>query len=98
MGLDKVEKRLNSSTSEVNDGVNNQGTTAAQPVTNEVKNEGHIVIPYTQGLCESIKRSVVDMAFKPTSKVAAPSRTSWSPQGQRPYGQPKWCHILVPVW
>ena len=25
------------------------------------------------------KRSVVDMAFKPTSKVAVPSRTSWSP-------------------
>ena len=53
--LDKVEKRLNRSTSEVNDGVNNQGTTAAQPVTNEAKDKGHIVIPYTQGLCESIK-------------------------------------------
>ena len=25
------------------------------------------------------ERSVVDMAFKPTSKVAAPSRSSWSP-------------------
>ena len=25
------------------------------------------------------RRSVVDMAFKPTSKVAAPSQTSWSP-------------------
>ena len=25
------------------------------------------------------KRSVVDMAFKPTSKVAIPSKTSWSP-------------------
>ena len=37
------------STSDVNDVVNNQGTTAAQPVTNEVKNKGHIVIPYTQG-------------------------------------------------
>ena len=54
--LDKVEKRLNRSTSEVIDGANNQGTTAAQPVTNEVKNKGHIVIPYTQGLCESIKK------------------------------------------
>ena len=54
--LDKVEKRLNRSTSEVNDGVNNQGTTAAQPVTNEAKNKGHIVIPYIQGLCESIKK------------------------------------------
>ena len=54
--LDKVGKRLNRSTSEVIDGANNLGTTAAQPVTNEVKNKGHIVIPYTQGLCESIKK------------------------------------------
>ena len=51
-----MQKRLNRSTSEVNDGVNNQGTTAAQPVTNEVRNKCHIVIPYTQGLCESIKK------------------------------------------
>ena len=54
--LDKVKKRLNRSASKVNDGGNNQGTTASQPVTNEVKNKGHIVIPYTQGLCESIKK------------------------------------------
>ena len=33
-----------------------QGTTAAQPITNVVKTKGHIVIPYTQGLCESIKK------------------------------------------
>ena len=91
-------RRLNRSIREVIDGVNNQGTTAAQAATNAVKTKGHIVIPYIQGLCESIKRSVVDIAFKPTLKVAGPSRTSWSPQGQRPYGQPKWCHILVPVW
>ena len=51
--LEKVEKRLNRSTREVSDGVSNQ---AAQPATNEVKNKGHIVIPYTQGLCESIKK------------------------------------------
>ena len=51
-----MEKRLIRSTSEVNDGVNSQGTTAAQPVTSEVKNKGHIVIPYTQGLCESIRK------------------------------------------
>ena len=44
------------------------------------------------------KRSVVDMASKLTSKVAEPSKTFWFPQGQRPYGQPKWCHLLVPVW
>ena len=54
--LDKVEKRLNRSTSEVVDGVNNQGTTAAQAATNGVKTKGYIVIPYTQGLCESVKK------------------------------------------
>ena len=53
-------------------------------------NTCHIVIPYTQGLCESIKKICGrSVAFKPTSKVAAPSIASWSPQGQRPYGQPK---------
>ena len=51
-----MEKRLNRSTSEVIDGANNQGTTAAKAATNEVKTKGHIVIPYTQGLCESIKK------------------------------------------
>ena len=29
---------------------------AAQAANQEVKNKGHIVIPYTQGLCESIKK------------------------------------------
>ena len=69
-----MEKRLNKSTQWATDG----GTTGAKPATNEVKDKGHIVIPYTQGLCESIKRSVVGMAFKPTSKVAEPLRASWS--------------------
>ena len=54
--LDKVEKRLNKSSSETNDGVDNQGTTGSQAATKEVKTKGHIVIPYTQGLCESIKK------------------------------------------
>ena len=48
-----MEKRLNRSTRQVNDG----GTNSAQSANNEVKNKGHIVIPYTQGLCESIKKN-----------------------------------------
>ena len=48
--LDKVEKRLNRSSRQVNDG----GT--AQPANQGVRNKGHIVIPYTRGLCESIKK------------------------------------------
>ena len=37
-------------------------------------------------------RSVVDMAFKPTSKVAAPSKTSWSP----PRTKTLWSTKVVP--
>ena len=54
--LDKVEKRLTRTSREVIDGANNQGTTGTQPTTNEVKTKGHIVMPYTQGLCKSIKK------------------------------------------
>ena len=54
--LDKVEKRLNKPSREVTDGANNQGTTGTQPTNNEVKTKGHIVIPCTQDLCESIKK------------------------------------------
>ena len=54
--LDNVEKRLTRPSSEVNDEANSQCTTGAQPITNEVKTKGHVVIPYTQGLCKSIKK------------------------------------------
>ena len=52
--LDKVERRLNRPSREAPDRANNQGPLGAQPPTNEVKTKGHIVVPYTQGLCESI--------------------------------------------
>ena len=54
--FDKVEKRLNRPYREVTDGANNQGTGGTQPTTTEVKTKGHIVLPYTQGLCEGIKK------------------------------------------
>ena len=93
MGFGQGGERLNRSTREVNDGVSNQGTTASQPVTNEVKNKGHIVIPYTKGLCESIKKlGMLGMAFKPTSKVARPSKASWSP----PRTKTLWSTKVVP--
>ena len=53
--LDKVEKRLNRPSSEAYNRANSQGTTSTSAATKEVKSKGHIVIPYTQGLCESIK-------------------------------------------
>ena len=52
---------------------NNQGTTGAPPTTNEVKTKGHIVIPYTQGLCESMKkicgRYVIQTYFKGSNTI-----------------------------
>ena len=86
--LDKVEKRLNKPTRQVNDGGSNNAQTANQ----EVQSKGHIVIPYTQGLCESIKGSVVGMASKLTSRVALPSKTHWSP----PRTKTLWSTKVVP--
>ena len=79
MGFCNVEKRLNRPSGEVIDGDNNQGTFDTQPTTNEVKTKGNIVIPYTQGFCKSITKSMGSMAYRPTSKIVAPSRTYWSP-------------------
>ena len=56
MGFGKGGKRLYRSSSEAIDGAYNQGTTGTPAATREVKSRGHIVIPYTQGLCESIKK------------------------------------------
>ena len=87
--LGKVEKRLNRFSSEAFDGVNNQGANSTPAATREVKNKGHIVIPYTQGLCESIKkicgRYGIQTHFKggSTTKnllVSPRTKTPWSPK------------------
>ena len=69
--LDWVEKRLTKQTSEVS-----YVTTGAQPTANEVKTKGHIVIPYTQGLYESIKkicsRYSIKTNFKGNSTIKNP--------------------------
>ena len=77
--LDKLDKRLRWPSREVSNGANNQGTTGAQPATNEVKTKGHIVMPCTQGLCENVKKIYGSMAYIPTSKVVILSGTYWSP-------------------
>ena len=69
-----MEKRLTKSSSEVNDGAKSQGTAGTQPVTNEVKTKGHILIPYTQGLFKSIKKicaggMVYETHFKANSTI-----------------------------
>ena len=54
--LDSWRKGLTSPPERLLIGANNQGTTGAQPTTNEVKMMVNIVIPYTQCLCESIEK------------------------------------------
>ena len=85
--LDKVEKRLNRSSSEAVDGINNQGTNGTSAATREVKSKAHIVIPYTQGLCESIikicGRYGIQTHFKGGSTiknllVSPRTKTPWS--------------------
>ena len=87
--LDKVEKRFNRSSSEAMDGVNNQGTNGTPAATREVKSKVHIVIPYTQGLCESIKkicgRYGIQTHFKGGSTiknllVSPRTKAPWSPK------------------
>ena len=67
-------------------------------LTMKCKTRGTLSYPTHKVFVKVSKRSVVGMASKLTSKVAEPSKTYWSPQGQRPSGQPKWCHLLVPMW
>ena len=85
--LDRVEKRLTKPSSEVSNGADHQGTTGTQPTTNEVKTKGHIVIPYTQGLCESIKmicsRYGIQTHFKGNSTI---KNLQVSSQGQESHG------------
>ena len=52
----KWRKGSTSPPREAIDRVNNQGANGTPAATREVKSKGHIVIPYTQGLCESIKK------------------------------------------
>ena len=76
LAIDRVERRLSKPTNEGSNDADNQDTAGAKPTINEVKTKGHIVIPYTQGLCKSIKRSVVSMAYRPTTRVTALLKTS----------------------
>ena len=52
LGFGQGGKMTHRSSQQVNDG----GTNSAQSANHVVKNKGHIVIPYTKGLCESIKK------------------------------------------
>ena len=73
--LDKVEKRLNRSSRQVNDGA----ITMPSLLTMECKIRVTLSYPTHKVFVKVSKRSVVGMASKLTSKVAEPSKTFWSP-------------------
>ena len=72
--------------------VNIQGTTVAY--LSQVKSKLRVTLSYPthKVFVKASKRSMVDMAFKPTSKVAVPSKTSWSP----PRTKTLWSTKVVP--
>ena len=79
--LHKVEKRLNRPSIQVNDGGNNN----AQSANHGVQSKGHIVIPYTQGLCESIKKICGRYGIQNSlQRWQNHQKPSGLPQGQRP--------------
>ena len=58
-----------------------------------------LFIPYTQGLCESIKkicgRYGIQTHFKGGRTI---KNLLVSPKDKDPMVNPKWCHLLVPMW
>ena len=87
--LDKVEKRRNKSSRQVNDGGNNNAQSANQEVQSKVVTLSY---PTHKVFVKVSERSVVDMASKLTSKVAEPSKTYWSP----PRTRTLWSTKVVP--
>ena len=77
--LNRVEKKLTKPTSDVSNVANSQGTTGVQPTTNEVIRKGHIVIPYTHGLCKSIRKICSRYGIQTHFKVNSTIKTYWSP-------------------
>ena len=66
--------------------------TGAQPGTNEATNKGHIVIPYTQGLCESIKKICGRYGIQTHFKGGRTIKAYWSP----PRTKTLWSTKVVP--
>ena len=80
-------------------GSNNQGTKGVQPTTIEVKTKGHIIISYTHGLCESIKKISGRYGIQTHYKGSNTIRNLLvSPKDKDPTVQQKWGRMLVPMW
>ena len=55
----------------------------------KLKNKGHIIIPYTQGLCESIKKICEMYGIQTHFKGGCTIKTSWSPLRTKTLWSPK---------
>ena len=85
--LDKVERRLNRTSSETSNGVNNRAFLVTKLPLMKLKLRGNLSYLKHKVFVKVSKRCVVGMAFKPISKHY--QKSSGFPQGQRPFGQPK---------
>ena len=86
--LDKVEKRLNKCTRQATDGAPQVHNLPPMKLPTRVP----LSYPAHKVFVKASKRSVVDMASKPTSKVAEPSKAYWSP----PRTKTQWSTKVVP--
>ena len=76
--LEGLDKRLQSRpSSEANDGANNNGTTSTPLPLEKLRVRAILLYPTHKVFVKVSKTSVEGMTSKLTSKVAAPSKTSW---------------------
>ena len=77
--IERVERRLSKLTNKGSNTANPQDTTGTKLTSNEVKTKGHIVIPYIQGLCKSIKKICIKYSIQTYFKGNSTIKTSWCP-------------------
>ena len=77
--MDRVERRFSQLTSEESNNAYHQDTTGTKSTSTEAKTKGHIVIPYTQGLCKGIKKIYSKYGIQTHFKGNSTIKTSWFP-------------------
>ena len=88
--LNRVEKRLTKPPCEVVMGLTVRALQPPNPLLMISKTKGHIVIPYTQGLCKSIKQICSRYGIQTNFKGNITFKNLLSlPQGQESHGQQK---------
>ena len=97
--MDREERRLSQVISEGSNSANTHNTEGIEPTTTEAKTRGHIPILYTQVLCKSIKKICSKYSIQTNLRG---NRTIKNilvpPNGQGPYGEEKWSHVMDPMW